>query len=251
MENLRGLYLIIPLLAFALIWQLASTSGAVNGTLFPPPTEVFSSLLTLAASGELFTHINTSLWRVFLGLFLGGSLGILIGILTGRVRIVNISLNPILQVFRSFPPVALIPFIIVWLGIGDTAKLFSIGFAVFFPVWINTHVGASRIPLNYLHATATLTKSRVKKWFKVILPASLPFIVVGLRTAIGIAFIMVFVSELAGASSGLGYLISVSQAAYRMDLMMAGLIVLGFFGAFTDYAFVKLVRRIFPWMEKV
>jgi NitT/TauT family transport system permease protein len=89
-----------------------------------------------------------------------------------------------------------------------------------------------------------------KKWFKVILPASLPFIFAGIRTGIAIAFIMVFVSELAGASVGIGYSISISHLNYRIDRMIAGLILLGFLGAITDYIFVKLIRRIFPWMEK-
>jgi NitT/TauT family transport system permease protein/sulfonate transport system permease protein len=147
--------------------------------------------------------------------------------------------------------VAIIPFVIVWLGIGETAKLFSISFAVFFPVWVNTHFGASNIPSHYLQTTAILTNSLLKKWFKVVLPASLPFIVAGVRVGVGVAFIMVFVSELAGSSSGLGYLMSISQLTYRMDNLLAGLFVLGFLGAMTDYVFVKATRRLFPWLGRM
>ena len=191
------------------------------------------------------------MWRVLTGLLIGSLFGIIFGLLTGRIKILDKSLSPLLNVFRSFPPVAIIPLVIAWFGIGDTAKLFSISFAVFFPVWINSHIGASSISVYYLRAASTLTKSIFKKWLKVILPASLPFIVAGVRTGIAIAFIMIFVSELAGSSSGLGYLISVSHLAYRIDRMIVGLLLLGFFGAVTDYIFVKLTKWGFPWLEKM
>lgn len=250
-HKLKKIYFIAPILIFILIWQLISISTLVNITLFPPPTKVFSAFIELLNSGELFLHIRSSMWRVLLGLFIGSLFGILFGLLTGRIKIINQSLSPLLNVFRSFPPVAIIPLVIAWFGIGEKAKLFSISFAVFFPVWINSHIGASTISVYYLRAASTLTKSFFKKWFKVILPASLPFIVAGIRTGIAIAFIMIFVSELAGSSSGIGYLISVSHLAYRIDMMIVGLLLLGFFGALTDYIFVRLIKWRFPWIEKM
>jgi|SRR3989344_655726 len=251
LNKLKKFYFILPIMAFIVLWQLASVSNFVNKSLFPPPTQVFSAFIELLDSGELFLHIKTSIWRVIAGLLIGSFIGIAAGLLTGRIKIIDKSLSSLFHVFRSFPPVAIIPLVIAWFGIGETAKLFSIGFAAFFPVWINSHIGASAIPVYYLRAASTLTKSGYAKWFKVILPASLPFIVAGMRTGIAIAFIMVFVSELAGSSSGIGYLISVSHLAYRIDKMIVGLLILGFFGAITDYIFVRLVRRGFPWTEKM
>jgi len=251
MIKLKKIYLLFPLVIFLILWQILSNSGIVNETLFPSPTTVFSSFVELWNSGDLFLHIKSSIWRVLIGLVIGSIFGIVIGLLTGRIKIVDQLFSPLFQVFRSFPPVAIIPLIIVWLGIGEEAKIFSISFAVFFPVWINTHVGASRISQYYLRAAGILTKSYFKKFIKVILPASLPFIFTGIRTSIAIAYIMVFVSELAGASSGLGYLISVSHLSYRIDKMIAGLILLGLFGALTDLVFVKLFKRTFPWIDKI
>ncbi len=251
MGRLSKLQPLIPIAVFIAVWQALSNSGVVNETLFPPPTKVFFSFIELWQSGELFTHINSSIWRVILSLIIGSIFGAIIGLITGRVRIADKSLSPLLQVFRSFPPVAIIPLIIVWLGIGEQAKIFSISFAIFFPVWVNAHIGASRIQEHYLRAAHLLADSVYKKWVKVILPASLPFIIAGIRTGIAIAFIMVFVSELAGASSGIGYLISVSHLAYRIDKMIAGLILLGFFGALADFVFVTVFRRLFPWTDKV
>jgi len=251
LQTLKKLHPIIPIVLFIILWQILSTSGIINPTLFPPPSKVFLSFIDLGSTGELTLHIRSSIFRVLFGLVIGSLIGIVFGLLTGRIKFAEKSLSPLFQVLRSFPPVAIIPLIIVWLGIGETAKLFSISFAVFFPVWINTHIGASRVPDHYMKASYLLTKSIYNKLIKVIIPASLPFIIAGIRTGIAIAYIMIFVSELAGSSSGLGYLISVSHLSYRIDKMIVGLILLGFFGAFTDFLFVKITRRLFPWIEKI
>jgi len=248
-SRLVGGAFILPPLFLLLLWQYASTCGFVSKALFPPPTDILSAFFELAVSGELSIHLQASLWRVLMGLGLGGIAGASAGLLTGRVKLIDHSLGPVLNLLRSFPPVALIPFIIVWFGIGDGAKVFSITFAVFFPVWVSTHSGASNIPPRYIQAASTLSKSAVKVWLRVIMPASMPFIIAGARTGIGVAYIMVFVSELAGASSGLGYLIAVSQLSYRIDRMIATLFVLGLLGAATDQAFTYSVRRLFPWAQ--
>lgn len=241
---------LVPILLSFVLWEVVSSSGVVNRTLFPPPSEVLDAFVGLASSGELYVHLNASLWRVLAGLSLGSFVGIALGLLTGRFKALGKSLTPLFQVLRSFPPVAIIPLVIVWFGIGESAKLFSISFAVFFPVWINSHIGASRIPEHYLQIASTFRIPFVKKWFKVILPASLEFIVAGVRTGIAIAFIMVFVSELTGASNGLGYMISIAQLSYRIDVMIAGLFILGIMGAATDFAVVRTVQKLFSWFGR-
>lgn len=251
MKLVKRVQAILPLLTFITIWQFLSSSGVVNQTLFPPPTKVFSSFIYLLKTGNLLKHSISSLWRVIIGLFVGSLFGIIAGLLTGRKKAIDKALGPLFQTFRSFPPVAIIPLIIVWLGVGQQAKIFSISFAVFFPVWINTHIGALRIPSHYLQAASLLTTSAYKKWVKLVFPASLPFIVAGIRSAIGIAFIMVFVSEIAGSSTGIGYLISTSHLSYRIDNMIVGLILLGFYGTITDILFSKTCKRFFPWLKMV
>ncbi len=239
----------VPVLLFLALWQLVSTNGMVNPRLFPPPTDVWLALVAWAESGTLWSDIGASYWRVLLGFVIGSSLGIVVGLLTGRLRNVELSVVPLLQIFRPLPPVAIIPLIIVWLGIDDAAKIFSIAFAVFFPVWINTHLGAVGIPKNYLRSASLLTTSRMHIFYSVLFPAALPSIIAGLRTALPIAFVMVYVSEIAGASAGLGYRISVSHLAYRIDTMMAALLVLALAGALADALFTLLVRAAFPWVK--
>lgn len=239
----------IPVILLLAAWQFVAMSGWTSAALFPPPTRVVMAGIEMAKSGELLRDIIASFGRLALGLVFGSGVGVFVGLVTGRVSWVRDAIEPLIQLFRPLPPVAIIPLVIVWFGIGEFAKIFSIAFAVFFPVWVNTHAGARQIPQKLLWGASTLTNSRLRTFRRVILPASLPFIVAGLRVGIAIGFVMVFVAELAGASEGIGYLISVSHLAYRIDKMMAGLVVLGASGALADYLFSVSVIRLSPWLK--
>lgn len=237
------------ILSLLVIWEIVSRSQFVPISLFPPPTKVALAFVEMGRSGELLRDIQASLWRAVVGFGLGSAVGICTGLLTGRIKVLNNYLSPVIQLFRPLPPVAIIPLIIVWFGIGEASKIFSIAFAVFFPVWINTHLGSQEIPKTFLWSAKTLRVAGLRVLWKVIFPAALPFIVAGLRTGIAMAFIMVFVSELAGASAGIGYQISVSQLAYRVDRMMAALILLGLFGALADLLLTRWAWWQFPWLK--
>lgn len=240
---------LIPIVVVGILWEIVSRLDIVNPLLFPPPTIIWQAFLEWAKSGELWRDVKASYWRMLLGLLIGGSFGIFIGMLTGRLNNINRIISPILQLLRPLPPVAIIPLVIVWLGIGNIAKIFSISFAVFFPVWINTHIGATSIPNIYLWSAKILSKSKIKTTFQILIPATLPSIIAGIRTSIAIAFIMVYVSEIAGASSGIGYQISITHLAYRIDKMMAALTLLAIIGALSDLLFIFIIKRLFPWLN--
>ncbi|MFA5047828.1 MAG: ABC transporter permease [Patescibacteria group bacterium] len=242
-------WLALPIILVILIWEGACFWGLVNNTLFPPPWKVAVSLWTMLSDGSLISDILASLWRVIFGLIIGSAIGIILGIATGRSKKIAKIISPLIHILRPLPPVAIIPLIIVWLGIGDVAKIFSISFAVFFPVWISAHIGSERIPSTYLWSARFLTASKLKVFFKLILPSSLPFIMSGIRTGVAMAFIMVFVSELAGASQGLGYRISISEWVYRIDDVMASLIVLALLCAVVDQLFIYLSNKVWPWIK--
>ena len=173
------------------------------------------------------------------------------GLLTGRIAWINKALAPLIQLFRPLPPVALVPLVIVWFGIGETSKILSIAYAVFFPVWINTHIGAQEVAQTFLWSAKSLKVSGIRILWKVIFPGALPFIAAGLRTGAAMAFIMVFVSEQTGASEGVGYRIWNSNLDYRIDLMIAALFVLGLIGALADFLLAKSMTGIFPWLKFV
>ncbi len=242
---------IISVAIFIALWECVSRSGIINPLLFPPPSEVLLALKDWFENGNLLNDILVSCSRMLAGFLLGGLSGVVIGMLTGRIGGVKETLSPIIQMFRPLPPVAIIPLVIVWLGIGDGAKIFSISFGVFFPVWVNTHAAASTIPINYIRSAQILTKSRSRLWLSVLIPACLPAIVTGLRVSIALAFVMVYVSEIAGASEGLGYYISISQLSYRINHMVAGLVVLAGLGALVDYVFTAVLEALFPWIKMI
>jgi NitT/TauT family transport system permease protein len=246
---MKFIRLAIPIFILLLVWELISRSGGVNVALFPPPTKVLLALWEMIRSGELFYDMRASYVRLLLGLLTGALAGVGLGLLTGRFKPIAEALTPLIQLFRPLPPVAIIPLVIVWFGIGEVAKVFSIGFAVFFPVWLNTHLGAGQVPQRLLWSASTLTTSRAKIFWRVVFPASLPFIVAGLRTGIAVAFVMVFVAELTGASEGIGYEISTAHLSYRIDKMMAALAVLGASGALGDYIFAKGALKKYPWLK--
>ncbi len=245
----RFLWFIIPIILTVVLWEVVSRGGFVSLALFPPPSKVAAALWEMVTAGTLFYDTRDSLGRLLAGLLIGSAVGILMGLLTGRMKSFANVLSPVIQILRPLPPVAIIPLVIVWFGIDDGAKVFSIAFAVFFPVWINTYIGARQIPQAFLWSAQLLTSSSVKTFRDVVFPAALPFVIAGIRNAIAIAFIMVFVSELAGASSGLGYRISITHLAYRIDEMMAALFVLAALGALVDQLFVLGTRKVFPWIK--
>src|ERR1017187_10011917 len=246
---MRFLRLSIPVFVFLAAWEAVSRSGTVSPVLFPPPSKVFGALFSLTASGELITDALASYRRMIVGLSCGSAIGVLVGLFTGRVKKIADVLVPLVQIFRPLPPVAIIPLVIVWFGIGEVAKYFSIAFAVFFPVWLNTHLGAQQIPEKIMWCASTLTRSRLRTLRSVVFPAALPFIVAGLRVGLALSFTMVFVAELMGSSEGIGYEIHSSQLAYRIDRMMASLALLGASGALADFLFTKGIVMVCPWLR--
>lgn len=243
------LFRAIPIIVLLVAWEITSLYVVPNPSLFPPPSRVTAALLDWGRTGELWRDLQASALRLLVGFLAGGVAGMAVGLMTGRSRLADGVLGPVIQILRPLPPVAIIPLVIVWFGIGDGAKIFSTSFAVFFPTWINAHLGASRIPIEYLWSAQLLSRTRVGVLLRVIFPAALPAIVAGLRTSIAVAFVMVYVNELAGASSGIGYQISISHLAYRIDRMIAALAVLGAVGAFGDAAFAAIVQISFPWLK--
>jgi len=228
-------------------WEVVSRSGLIDQALFPPPSLVVSAFFELLGGGFL-GDILVSLSRVIAGLTIGVMAGSSLGLITGRNPRIDESLSPMMNVMRAFPPVALIPLIITWFGIGEGAKVFSIALAVLFPVWVNVHIGAKGVPVRYIHVAKTLTYSDSRILSRVVIPASAPFIVAGARIGIAVSFIMVYVAEIAGASHGIGYQIAVSHLDYAMDKMIAALLSLGFLAAITDFLFIRFTHRVFPWL---
>jgi ABC-type nitrate/sulfonate/bicarbonate transport system permease component len=219
----------------------------MNRLLFPPPSDVIGTLRELLASGELIENIGISLLRVMNGFLIATVLGVLAGLLTGRIRILQYMSDPILHGMRSIPAIALVPLSLLWFGIGEPSKIALITWGAFFPIWLNTYTGVRDVPPVLIRSAASLGAKRLQTMFMVILPAALPFILVGLRQGIGIALIVLVAAELAGASSGVGFMIATSHQLFRVDIMFIGIATLGALGYLVDRGFTRLQSYLFPW----
>jgi ABC-type nitrate/sulfonate/bicarbonate transport system permease component len=219
----------------------------MNRLLFPPPSDVIGTLRELLASGELIENIGISLLRVMNGFLIATVLGILAGLLTSRIRILQYMSDPILHGMRSIPAIALVPLSLLWFGIGEPSKIALITWGAFFPIWLNTYTGVRDVPPVLIRSAASLGAKRLQTMFMVILPAALPFILVGLRQGIGIALIVLVAAELAGASSGVGFMIATSHQLFRVDIMFIGIATLGALGYLVDRGFTRLQSYLFPW----
>lgn len=246
---MRVLWKIMAWVTYLVSWELLARSGEVNPKLFPGPWGVAMAFADWAQNGTMLPDIFASLARVLVGLLIGTSLGVSLGIGTGRFRVLDFSIGSIVNGLRAIPPVALVPLAILWFGISEGSKVYLVAWGVFFPVWLNTHLGIRNLPRSIEWTARSFGVKGLAFAMKVLVPGAAPQIVAGIRLAIGLAFICVFVAELTGASRGIGFRIATSHLVFRADLMLAGMVTLGAFGALSDFVFVRTVRRIAPWLK--
>ncbi len=239
--------LLLSLPLFLLGWEIISRLEIVNAVLFPPPSLVARALVEWLGNG-LLTDLLMSLSRVAVGFFTGASLGTLIGILTGRYAIISNLLTPVFQLLRPIPPIAFVPIVILWFGLSELGKYFLVFWGVFFTVWIAAHLGVQRVDPILIRAAQSLGAPERRMLREVLLPASAPYIFVGLRTSISVSFYTLVAAELAGAFAGLAYRIEIAQQNLQIAQVMAGLLMLGLISLAADCAF-EMVSRRFVWWD--
>lgn len=243
----RAANIVVSLGGVLVVWWIITALRLVNPALFPSPADTLSAARDLIASGIFFTDLAASLARAAVGFAVGAVLGVVVGLLTARIRAVQFVLGPFLTVLRPIPAIALVPIAIVWFGIGESSKYFVIAYTVFLAVWLNTHHGMERVPRTFVLASRTLGASRLREFIQVVIPATAPHIVAGLRMGASLAFLSLVAAELSGASSGIGYRMQEARQYIRTDIMFVGLIELGVLGALLDAVFVTLSRRVVHW----
>jgi ABC-type nitrate/sulfonate/bicarbonate transport system permease component len=222
------------IVAFLLVWTIVSTVIAVyalmNPIFLPSPWTVFRKILDMALSRQLEVHIAATLQRVVIGFGLAAGLAVSLGILAGRWRWLRTLLEPVIEVLRPIPPLAMLPLFIVWLGIGEVSKLAFIMYAAFFPVFLTTIHGVLHVDAILLRAAASLGASQGQQFFRVILPAAFPEILTGLRLGVALSFFVIVIAEFIGAEHGLGFLINDGRNFFLVPQMLAAAVVLGILG---------------------
>ncbi len=239
----------LSLLGVLLVWWGVSALGVVNPELFPSPYAVLVAGAELYQEGLLYSDLKVSLGRAAVGFAIGASLGVVTGLLTSRTRVFNWALNPLLTLLRPIPAIALVPVAIVWFGIGEGSKYFVISYTVFLAVWLNTHHGMEHVPQTYTRASRSLGATRLREFVEVVIPASAPHIVAGLRIGAALAFLSLVAAELTGAAAGIGYRLQEARQFIRTDRMFVGLVQLGVLGALLDYFFVVVSRKLIHWEQ--
>jgi NitT/TauT family transport system permease protein len=224
------------------IWWAAVV--VTQSAIFPTPERVVLGTLELASDGTLWEHIGASLMRVGAGFGLAVVLAIPLGLWMGWVHGAYVTLNPLFQIMRPISPIAWIPIAILWFGVGNASPIFLIFIASVFPMIVQTTVGVHTIEKRFLRAAENFGVSNTKLFVKVVFPATLPQIIVGMRIGLGVAWLVVVAAEMIALRSGLGYMIMDSRnAGNRYDLVIAGMIIIGLIGLMLD-GFMRLLESM-------
>jgi len=243
---------IIPA-SLVLFWFVLSATGIIPGYLLPHPVEIgqagYRYILGNPGegpfAGRFVSDLGASLFRVFCGFSLATVVGLPLGILSGRLAVVNRLFSTTINALRAVPGICWLPLAMVWLGIGIKTTVFLVALAAFFPIYLNTAAGARQVNLLYYQAGAMMGISRIRGAFAILLPASMPQILTGLRLGMGLAWAYLVLGELTGVPNGLGAVIMDARMLGRIDIIMVGIVLIALIGRFCDRSLYQLMRFCF------
>ncbi len=237
---------IVPLLVIV-GWEAASRSGWLSTRILPEPWAVAQAAWQLLKSGELVHDVAISTGRALGGLAIGGGLGLVLGLLTGTFRTAETLLDTTLQMVRNVPPLALIPLVILWFGIDESAKLFLVAIGVFFPIYLNTYAGIKSVDAGLVEMARSYGLRGWPLYREVILPGALPSILVGLRFSLGLMWVLLIVAETISAQSGIGYMTMNAREFLQTDVVLVGVLLYALLGKLADLIARGLERRFLRW----
>lgn len=242
----RWLSFLSPLLLLAL-WEFAVQRGWLNRIFYPPPSEVFQTLGKLIANGQLIVDITVSMRRIALGFLFGGVPAVVIGLLMGVNPVVRALVQPLAAAIYPIPKIALLPLIIVVLGLGETSKVATIAVSVFFLVVLNVAASVHQVDVHYFEVARSFGASPRELFFTVALPASLPGIMTSIKLGMGFALTLIVGVEFVGADDGIGWMIWKAYELYAIDRMIAGLVAIAFVGWLITLLLDELEYVLIPW----
>jgi sulfonate transport system permease protein len=237
------------LLGFLTYWQIGASLGWINPTVFPPLDKIIAATWTGVVGGALLDDIAISLQRSGLAFAAAVGVGIPLGLAMGQVRAVEQALDPLLQFFRQTSALALYPVFILLLGLGEASKVFVIFWATLFPILLATIGGVKEVDRKLIEMAATFGASRTTIFRRVVLPASVPSIFVGLRLSATTALLLLIAAEMIGANKGLGFQVMNAQYNFQIPQMFAAILLLAALGLLANAALVTLQRRLCRWAD--
>ena len=228
-------------------WEIAAQAGWLSSRILPEPFAVLKAAWNLSASGELWRHLAVSSGRAASGFAVGAGLGLILGLLSGSLRSAELLLDTTLQMVRNIPALALIPLVILWFGIDEGAKLFLVSVGVFFPVYLNTFHGIRSVDQGLIEMAKSYGLSGWPLYRDVILPGALPSILVGLRFALGLVWVLLIVAETISAQAGIGYMTMNAREFLQTDVVLVGILLYALLGKLADTAARALERFFLRW----
>ena len=233
----------LSLLLLLALWESAGRLW-LDPLQLPPPSGVVARAWDLSATGELWTHIAASLGRVIIGYTAGSAIGIVLGCFVGAVPVVRDFFSLPIRFFRSVNPLALVPLVILWFGVGELSKVILIAYLVTIVVLYNTALGIETIPADRIRAGRCFGLTGIALFVRVIVPAAAPGILTGLRLGVGFAVLVVIGAEMVGASEGIGYFILLGRQYVAIDDIFVGLLSLGVMGVLLNQVFLLIRNRL-------
>jgi sulfonate transport system permease protein len=237
---------IVPLV-IVVVWQIACVTGLVPARVLPAPSAVALAGWKLLLSGELARNIRFSFWRAGVGFVIGGGIGFTFGLMNGLSQLSSKLTDTTLQMVRNIPHLALIPLVILWFGIDESAKLFLVALGVFFPIYLNTLHGIRTVDPQLIEMGRVYGMSDGELFRRVIFPGALPSIFVGMRFALGIMWLTLIVAETIAASSGLGYMAMQAREFMQIDVVVLSILIYALLGKLADSAARVFERLTLSW----
>ncbi|BBB89525.1 MAG TPA: ABC transporter permease [Methylomusa anaerophila] len=247
-----GLEKIIAISLVLIIWEVIPRLELVDPFLLPPFSDVARSLYNLLSSGELFRHIGVSFQRSFAGFCLGAGAAIVLGIFMGWYSKLEEVVDPLVQACRNSSTLALYPVFLLFFGLGEASKIAIITWGAVWPALLNTIAGVKNTDPILIKSARSMGISQFALFYKVIVPAVLPYILTGIRLSATSSLLILVAAEMIGANSGLGFLVFYMEERYAVPEMYAGIITLSFIGVTVNYLLVELDKRLTGgWKEKI
>lgn len=228
-------------------WAIGSTSGFIDSRILPAPWVAVTTGIDLLQDGRLHHNVLISALRAAQGLFFGATLGVAVAFLSGLSLVGGYLFDSVIQLKRAIPTLALIPFFILWFGVGETMKVTMISVFVFLPVYVHTHNALRGIDLRFVELAETMRISYLEYLRHVVLPGALPGIMLGLRFGVMAAWVSLVVVEQINTTSGIGYMINLARNYAQSDVMLVGLVLYAVLGLASDFAVRMIEKKVLSW----
>jgi sulfonate transport system permease protein len=233
--------------ALVIVWEILARAGWISPQVLPAPSKVIATAIKLATTDSLLNDLGVSLLRAAAGFAIGGAVGFVLGVLVGFSRVAEAAIDRSVQMIRAIPFLAVLPLVIVWLGVGEAEKIFLVALGVTFPIYINTTLGIRQVDPKLIELGRVQGLGQLELIRRIVLPGALPSVLTGVRYALATAWLALVVAETIGAQSGIGFLAMDAREFLRTDVIVLTIVIYALIGVVADAIARSLERRLLAW----